>query len=244
MVSDFHVKTDIFSGPLDLLLDLVEKRKLLINDISLSSVADDYLRHIKGLSEFPTADAAGFLLVASTLVLIKSKSLLPALNLTEEEEGSIEELEKRLKIYKRMKELSVNIKNSFGKNIIFQSARSVPVQPVFSPHKEITTQKIMNSIKNILTNLPKNIKLPEAIVRKVISIDEMIDRLIDRVQNTISISFNEFAGENGGDSKEKKLNLIVGFLALLELVKQETISVTQDKIFEDIKMEKIKTAQT
>ena len=81
----YTVKTEIFEGPLDLLLTLVEKRKLFINDISLSQVADDYVLHIKQYSEFPVGEVANFVLVASVLVLIKSKSLLPKLDLTQEE---------------------------------------------------------------------------------------------------------------------------------------------------------------
>jgi hypothetical protein len=93
MDSEFQVKTHIFEGPLDTLLSLIEKRKLFINDISLAQVADDYISYVKSLNDFPIADSAHFILIASTLVLIKSKSLLPTLTLSEEEESSIEDLE-------------------------------------------------------------------------------------------------------------------------------------------------------
>ncbi len=69
----FTVKQQHFEGPLDVLLNLIEKRKLFINDISLAKVADDYLAYIKSLENFPIADSANFILIASTLVLIKSK---------------------------------------------------------------------------------------------------------------------------------------------------------------------------
>src|SRR3989344_1126361 len=109
MQSDYHIKTEAFQGPLDLLLQLIEKRKLHINDISLAHITDDYLAHIAGLETFPLKEAAHFILVASTLVLIKSRSLLPSLSLTDEEEGDIKDLERRLKEYKRIKELSLHI---------------------------------------------------------------------------------------------------------------------------------------
>ena len=99
MDNEYQVKTHIFEGPLDTLLSLIEKRKLFINDISLSKVADDYIAYIKSLENFPIADSAHFILIASTLVLIKSKSLLPNLTLSEEEEHSIEDLEARLREY-------------------------------------------------------------------------------------------------------------------------------------------------
>ena len=102
----YKVKTSVFEGPLELLLNLVEKRKLLINEVSLAKVADDFITYAKGLEKFPVAESANFILIASTLVLIKSRSLLPALALTEEEEGSVVELEQRLKIYQRTRQLS------------------------------------------------------------------------------------------------------------------------------------------
>src|SRR3989344_4683582 len=109
----FTIKQQHFEGPLDVLLDLIEKRKFFINDISLAKVADDYLAYIKALEKFPLADSANFVLVASTLVLIKSKSLLPNLELTTEEQGDIADLERRLVLYRRMKELSLGVKERF-----------------------------------------------------------------------------------------------------------------------------------
>ncbi len=91
---------------MELLLDFIEKRKLFINDISLSKVTDDFIGFLKEKSNFPLGLSANFILVASTLLLIKSKSLLPTLNLTSEEEANIEDLETRLKEYQRIKELS------------------------------------------------------------------------------------------------------------------------------------------
>ena len=77
MTPDYQIKTEVFEGPLELLLDLVEKRKLFINEISLASVADDYITHLKTFEKMPVDFVSNFLIVASTLILIKSKSLLP-----------------------------------------------------------------------------------------------------------------------------------------------------------------------
>lgn len=71
----YHVRMPAFEGPFELLLSLIEKRKVFAGDVSLADVADEYIAHIRGLSSFPVADAAGFLLVASTLALMKSRSL-------------------------------------------------------------------------------------------------------------------------------------------------------------------------
>ena len=93
MAAVYRIKTDEFEGPLDLLLTLIEKRKFFINDISLSKVADDYLDYIRSQDNLLVKDTTHFLLIASTLVLIKSKSLLPSFTLTEDEQGDIKDLE-------------------------------------------------------------------------------------------------------------------------------------------------------
>src|SRR3989344_4410007 len=97
---EFKIHIEGFEGPLELLLSLIEKRKLPINDVSLASVTDEYILHIQQQKEFPLSETSHFILIASTLLLIKSKSLLPTLELTEEEAGDIENLERRLKLYK------------------------------------------------------------------------------------------------------------------------------------------------
>ncbi len=229
----FKIKTHHFEGPLDLLLDLIEKRKLFINDISLANVADDYISYVRSLESFPIADSANFVLIASTLVLIKSKSLLPTLNLTNEEETSIDELERRLKLYKRMKDLSVHVKEMFGKDMIFQKSYTKNVDPVFAPSKDISLQSLIAGIRSAIASLPKKELIPKVIVKQVISLEEMIDRLTDRIKTGLQMSFRQFAGVG----KEEKVNIIVGFLAMLELVKQGVIMVKQEKDFDDIHIE-------
>src|SRR5574343_1118658 len=132
MPDAFTIKTSVFEGPLDLLLSLVEKRKLFINDISLAKVTDDFISHIQNSGQLPMEESAHFILIASSLLLIKSKSLLPTLTLTEEEEEGIHDLETRLKIYQRIKDASQGINNIFAKNIIFPQSQSHTISPVFS----------------------------------------------------------------------------------------------------------------
>ena len=187
-MSAFKIKTEIFEGPLDVLLSLIEKRKLFINDISLAKVADDYLSYIKSLENFPIADSANFVLVASTLVLIKSKSLLPNLELTEDEQGDIADLERRLKIYKRIRELSLGVRERFGKNVLF-TPEPRKIQPIFSPDSTMTISSLVSAVRDVLKNLPKKELLPKAIVAKVMSLEEMITHLTKRVTDSLRISF-------------------------------------------------------
>jgi len=231
----FKIKTEIFEGPLELLLNLIEKRKLFINDIALAKVTDDFIAYVKNFESFPIADSANFILIASTLLLIKSKSLLPTLDLTEEEQSSIEDLEARLKIYARMKELSLHIKERFGKDMIFAKENNKIEVKVFSPHPKMTLPNLVVAMFDVIKNFPKKEALPKAIVRKVVSLEEMITNLTERITSSLKMSFRQFAGVG----KAEKVSVIVSFLAMLELVKQGVISVAQEQKFDDIKMETV-----
>jgi len=233
VMSAYKVKAGEFEGPLDLLLDLIEKRKLHISDVSLAHVADDYIAYVKNLGDFPIAESANFILIASTLLLIKSKSLLPALEITLEEQESVSDLEDRLKKYKRIKELSSHVQELFGKNILFFREPPKNINPVFSPDEDIKTAKLLEAVRSILQNLPKQEKIPEVIVQKVISLEEMIGNLTSRIQHSLKMSFKDFSKAG----KVDKVSVIVSFLAMLELVKQGVIQVTQEREFDDISME-------
>ncbi len=228
----FTVKQEHFEGPLDLLLDLIEKRKLFVNDVSLAKVADDYIAYVRNLSDFPVADSAQFILVASTLLLIKSKSLLPTLDLTTEEQASIDDLERRLKIYEKMRDISQKIKPLFGQNVMFSRGER-KLDPVFTPDADMTVPNFLAAARRVLQSLPKKEFLPKVIVDKVISLEEMIGNLTERITSSLKMSFKDFSGAG----KVEKVNVIVSFLAMLELVKQGVINVTQDNHFEDINME-------
>jgi len=232
MPQTFVVKQQHFEGPLELLLDLIEKRKLFINDISLAKVTDDYIGYIQNTENITLAENAHFILTAATLVLIKSRSLLPNLELSEEEKYDVEELERRLKIYKLIREKSSSVKEIFGKNILYAIGERGKI-PVFAPHKRMTLPNIISAMKDVLQNLPKTEFLPKTVVKKIMSLQEMIESLTKRISSNLKMSFKEFTG--GG--KEEKINIIISFLAMLELVKRGLINARQEKHFEDIVME-------
>lgn len=237
MVNNFNVKTDVFEGPLELLLSMVEKRKLLVNDVSLASVADDYIEHIKELNEFPVPDAANFLLVASTLVLIKSKSLLHTIELSESERSDIEELERRLNVYKRVRFLSRMVEKNFDNNPIFSiETRAEKKEVVFAPHKKVVVENLKESMQLMLNKLPKGEEVTKVVIERVMSLTDMIQGLTERIQKNMKMSFSEFS-KNGGSQKEQKLNLVISFLAMLELVKQGVLQVQQNDMFDEIVME-------
>lgn len=232
MEQDFKVKAGEFEGPLDLLLDLVEKRKLHVSQVSLAQVADEYVGYLKSHSNIPMGEMANFILVASTLMLIKSIALLPTLEITSEEQAGIEELERRLKALEEVRRLSDGVKERFGQQIMFARGER-PVTPVFAPSHELKTADWPAICRSILASLPKLEKIPETVVKKVMSLEEMIEKLATRVTAALKLKFSEFVAEH----KEEKVSVIVSFLGLLELVKQGAIEVSQEGHFADISME-------
>lgn len=254
MFEDFKVQVGDFEGPLEVLLELIEKRKLHISTVSLSKVADDFIEFTNSLEEKDgnyISNLSDFILVASTLLLIKSKSLLPTLDLSEEEVENIDDLEKRLLEYKKFKELSLEISKMFGNFLYFPQERK-KINVVFAPTKEINIFSLKESLENVLNSVPvKEVKLAEITVKKIISLEDMIDNLSTRIQTSLKTSFSDFAksaNENKNFSKsnrgglyeipkEERVNIIVSFLAMLELVKQGIIRVNQEREFDDIVME-------
>lgn len=233
MPENFKLKIADFEGPIEVLLRLVEEKKLHISQVSLASVADDFIAHLEKIENSDKNQMANFIFVASTLMLIKSISLLPELKITEEEKGSIEDLERRLRVYARVKELSENVKKLYGKKIIFARQASREIVPVFSPSSDLTLANLREAVNRVLANLPKMAeKLPQALVQKVISLEEVIENLATRVQTALKTSFRDFVRD-----KTEKVNVIVSFLGMLELVKRGIVSVEQGEHFSDISIE-------
>ena len=232
----YAVRVGQFEGPLDLLLGLIEKKKLSINDVSLSEIADQYLEYFKKMEDFPLDEVIVFIVVASTLMLIKSHSLMPSLELSEEEEKSIEELEERLKIYRRIKELSINIKELFGKNPIFGREGFKGAELGFLEPKGLSKEVLHKLLKEVTENLPSKKILPEAEVKKMIRLEDKVNDLVRKVQLRLEFSFAEFSVSktNNGEMRDKKLEIIVSFLAMLELIKQGMIIVNQAGLFNNI----------
>ena len=237
----YQIKISGFEGPFGLLLDLIEKRKLHINDVSLSAVTEDYLAYMNKLGGLSPAEISSFVLVASTLLLIKSKSLLPNLDLTSEEQGDIKSLEERLRLYELFTRLGGNIKDNFGKKIIFAPNERKNEILVFLPDERITKDSMMTFAKDVLGSMPKKVFLPEVEVRKVISIEEMIDKLTDRIKSAMKMSFSDFAGKS--KTREEKVFVIVGFLAMLELVRNGILDAVQENDGGDIMIEKLEITE-
>ncbi len=232
MPGNFSIKTEAFEGPLELLLDLIEKRKLLINDISLAAVTDDYIAYVRNLQESHMVETSQFVLIASTLLLIKSKSLLPVLDLTTEEEASVHDLEKRLRLYQLYRNRAEDLAALFGTSPLFARTYVPDERPIFTTDKYTTPEALLTALSEVVRRFPKIVWKPKVSVQKIISLDEMIKRVEERITRQISLSFKDFVAST------ERSNVIVGFLAVLELVKQGSVLVRQEARFHDIMIER------
>lgn len=232
LVTGFSIKTSVFEGPMELLLELVERRKLLINDISLASVTDEYMHHVSEMQEMSLPNTAQFISLAATLLLVKSKSLLPVLELTEEEEGSIEDLEERLKRYQIVRDSAVILQTRFGQAILYPPQFSAPKTPIFVPDSWCSTSSLRDAILGVINDLPKKEAPAKAQIKVTISLEEMMGRLQNRITQNILVRFSEM---NAGETEKK--TVIVGFLAILELFKQGNLLVRQGEKYADIEIE-------
>lgn len=229
----FLIPTAAFEGPLELLLDLIERRKLLVNDVSLAAIADDYIAYARSLEAHPVAETAEFVQIASALLLIKSKSLLPIFELSENEEGDIKNLEHRLKLYQLFRDVAQNIQKEFGVRVMYERSFISPHDPIFLPDNFTTLEALHGALSGIVQNLEKKPFKPETRVEKIISLEDMIKRLEDRIIRQVKMRFSDLT-KNDPDHKTK----IVSFLAILELVKQGFVNVRQESRFEEIHIEK------
>lgn len=233
----YTVKQEKFEGPLDLLLELIQGEKLSINEISLARVTDEFIAYLKTLQERGEADQeilAEFLVVAATLLLIKSRSLLPQFQPSPEEEASIGELERRLAEYQRQKELAQELgRLARGGPKSFAREAFAGRPEVFYPPPRLRPAMLADAFAALIAALPKAVKLAEEKIKKIISLEEKIRELERSLQQKVERAFSELVA-----GAKEKVEVIVSFLALLELIKQKLITAEQRERFGAITVRK------
>ncbi len=237
----FKVKNENFEGPIEVLLELIEKRKLFVNDVSLATVTDDFILYIQDRN-VREEELANFLAIASTLILIKARSLLPNLELTPEENKSITDLERRVALYQIISNISNEITKEYGKKISFSLAKR-KMGIVFAPDKNLKLEDLSNLIIEVKERAPKEeIKKPEAKVQKTISIAEVLSQITERIEkalenisNTVTFDSVQIKAD-GEDNRTQKIYTIVSFLGMLELVRRGFLNAEQDDTFSTISL--------
>ncbi len=232
----FSIKTDSYEGPFEILLDLIEARKLLVNDLALANITEDYIQHVRAQKAFPVEETANFIQIAATLLLIKSKSLIPDLALSEEEHADVEDLKRRLAAYENVREAARELSRIYGRTVMAAGGERPP-EVVFAPSRDLSVDALAEALARVLAAREVVEELPEVRVKPLVTIEEMMDQLAKRVQSAMTLSFKDFAG-----SDRERIEVIVSFLALLELVKQGAVAAEQYEVYGDIRISHTATA--
>jgi segregation and condensation protein A len=229
-----HTKVQQFEGPLDLLLSLIEQRQLDITKISLAEVTEQFIKYIRELEIIDPTALADYLSIAAKLLVIKSKAILPTLDIQEEEEDAGSDLENKLLLYKQFKEVSKYLKKLDNKRKQgFTKSLSFEERINFFPDSTVTSKELYTAVLLVLQGLKELDNLPKAKIKEAISIQEKIDHL----RNTLSLQVETKLSDLIKNAKNKS-EVILTFLALLELIKQKIFVVDQEALFADVIIKK------
>ena len=234
---EYTININNFEGPLDVLLYLICKNKMDIFEISLSDLTDEYIAYLNKMSELNIEIATEFIVMATMLLEIKSRKLLPKPE-EEMEEITEEELMSRLIEYKRYKELSVNVnemyKNNFGsfvkkpENINFNYKKEYKGQKLEIENlKEIYLQAI-NRNRNKLNTKAKEIE--KIALYERITVKDKTRQIVNYLKSNESFVFNNMFSCNN----DNKLEVVTAFLGTLELSKEKQLTISQNELFSDI----------
>ncbi len=223
----FKTKIETFEGPLDLLLELIEAEQLDITEISLARVAEQFIVALQQVEQRNPEELADFLVVAAKLILIKSRVLLPYLQLDGEEDGR--DLERQLKMYRAYFDAAKVLRKKLRQQRVLYPRQYVLPVPVFMPPVGLKPEALPAVFASVLQRLEPVIRLPREIIVRTLNLQEKIRSIRDRVLAETTINFSRLVNES-----RSKVDVIVTFLALLELVKQRVIGVAQGGMFEDI----------
>ena len=235
----YSIKIDNFEGPLDLLCYLIDKNKMDIYDVNLSEITEQYIEFLNAMKKLNLEIASEFIVMASTLLYLKSKKLLPNQK-EDEEEITEEELIKRIIEYKKYKEISNIFKENYNiySNRIFKNEEKIELpkrklDKDYSPEKipEIYSKLIKRNSEKINQNA-KNIE-KIAIVDKY-TVTEKVQEMSNILENQNSFVFNKIFPIN----KHEKEEVVTAFSGLLEMSKTDEVKTEQDDVFGDILVEK------
>lgn len=227
----YAVRLEQFEGPLELLLQLIEKEKLDITRVSLARVADQYLEYLKHESSLPLQSLSQFLSIAARLILLKSRALLPLLVFTEEEEASIVDLEWQLAEYRRYREASVVLGRLLNQaHPAWTRERSLAwTTGLFFPPTQLTALDLRTAFVAVLGEIPVMEVLEAGELQAVIRLEEKMAHFRETLADRLETSFRSLTAK-----VENRVELIVSFLALLQLIKERLVVVEQKEFFGDI----------
>ncbi len=229
----YKIRLDIFEGPLDLLLYLVKKDHLNIYDIPIAKVTEQYLEYLELMKMLDLNIAGEFLVMAATLIQIKSKMLLPAEpEAQEEEEDPREELVRRLLEYEKFKEIAETLrKHEAEQQEVFKhpappQQQAVPESPG-EMYFEASIFDLISAFTKAMESVPKEIFYE--VVKDEYTIEEKTHAILHRLLVEENLGLTRLFGE-----AKNKLEIVVIFLAILELIKMREVVAFQRGLFEDV----------
>ncbi len=223
----YEVELPAFQGPVDLLLDLIESRRLEITAISLATVAGQYLEHIRSLGERDPADLAAFIEVAARLLLIKSRVLLPSAVTEEEEEDPAADLIQRLQEYRRYREASRWLSERMAAGLTRYSREpTLPDPPVLVPRPSRPAQLLL-AMRRLFAPGRDEIEDDGTFVEALtFSLPEKVKLILRRLIREAAVLFSDLIA--GARSRPE---VVVTFVAVLELVRRHRVVATQEDLF-------------
>lgn len=245
---NYELKIEQFSGPIEKLLEMIEAKQMEITDLNLAELTADFLNYLKtpknseanaelrvNNSSIDPRVLADFIVVASHLILIKSKALLPSLQLSGEEEQEIEKLKDRLKFYQEFKPALLFLKKKWAdKKFSISRPLFAGKPPIFYPAENITVKALRKSVENIFESLKEFEDKSQPMENSVIRLEEKIGEIMERLDGS-EFDFKNMAKERG------RAEVIVMFLAVLHLLAGHKIKAEQKGKFSGIMIKKIKS---
>ena len=237
----YAIKIDNFEGPLDLLCHLIDKNKMDIYDIKINEIADQYIEYLNQMEEMNLDIASEFIMMASTLIYLKSKSLLPKQE-EAEEELTEEELIQRIIEYKKYKEIIRKLKVNYEENSkIFLGNQEQIELPKKRIEKEYDKDLIPNLYKTLLEKNEEKINKNAENIEKIAITDNYTVTSKVKEMFKALIKNNKFVFNKLFSLKEhNKQEVVTAFSGLLEMSKRDKVNTKQEDLFEDIIVEKKK----
>ena len=236
METDYKVKLEIFEGPLDLLLYLIKRDEIDIYDISIERITKQYLEYLQAFKELKIDIAGEFVVMAANLIYIKSRSLLPLDQQPPEEDAEEDDprwdLIRQLIEYKKFKEAAVQLhdRELEQERLFVRDGGTAPVSDAPRPLHEVGIFQLIHAFQEVIKRVEAREDLGEIFAERF-SVSDKIDKILQRVGNGGSVRFSELFSQMAS-----RIEIVVTFLALLELIRLNQVRALQSKMFDDIEI--------
>ena len=237
METDYKVKLEIFEGPLDLLLYLIKRDELDIYDISLERITSQYLEYLQAFKELNIDVAGEFVVMAANLIYLKSRALLPADQQPPEEDAEEDDprwdLIRQLIEYKKFKEAAalLSVRQQERERTFARGGVTDPAQ-IIAPLGlgEVGIFQLINAFQTVIKRIEARENLQE-IFGEHFSVSDKIDTILQRIAGGGSVKFSELFA-----TMASRVEIVVTFLALLELIRLKQVRAVQPTAFEEIEI--------